>query len=265
MLELPEISTGWIGSPLVLIVERLRAAGCVFAEDEARLLTAAARSPDELAELVERRVSGVPLEYVLGWVKFCGLHLAIAEGVFVPRRRSELMVHEAVSRARTGAVVVELCCGSAAIATAITVYRPDIEAHAADLDPVAVTCARQNLGAHVHHGDLYAALPAELRGRIDVLVANAPYVPTDALATMPPEARLYEPRLALDGGGDGLDVLRRVIADARDWLGPAGWLLVESSRTQAPAVAERMAAAGLRAELRTDDEIGATVVVGFAV
>jgi release factor glutamine methyltransferase len=244
------------------VVEKLRAAGCVFAEDEARLLTAAAGSADELAASVARRVSGVPLEYVLGWVEFCGLRLAVTDGVFVPRRRSELMAREAVARCVPGGVVVELCCGAGAVASVVAAQRPDAEVHAADLEAVAVACARRNLGVRVYLGDLYAALPAGLRGRVAVLAANAPYVPTEALATMPPEARLYEPRSALDGGPDGLDVLRRIIAAARDWLAPDGHLLVESSRGQAPAVAELMVAARFTPEVRTDDEVGATVVAG---
>ena len=115
-------------------------------------------------------------------------------------------------------VVVDLCCGSGAVGTAIVSEVPGVEVHAADVDPVATACAAQNLGDRggSHTGDLYAALPDDLRGRVDVLVANAPYVPTDAIATMPPEARDHEPRVALDGGGDGLDVQRRIIAEARD-------------------------------------------------
>jgi release factor glutamine methyltransferase len=247
---------------VVTIVERLRAAGCVFAEDEARLLSAAATTPAELDGLVARRISGVPLEYVLGWAEFGGLRIAVSEGVFVPRRRSELLAREAVNRSGPGPVVVELCCGAAAVSTVVAAQKPDAEVHAADIDPGAVECARRNLGERVYAGDLYGALPDELRGRVDVLVANAPYVPTPALATMPPEARLYEPRGALDGGADGLDVLRRVIADAGEWLAPHGALLVESSRAQAPKVAELMTAAGLVADVVIDDDIGGTVVAG---
>ena len=100
--------------------------------------------------------------------------------------------------------------------------RPDITVHAADLDAAAVACARRNLGPRgtVHHGDLYEPLPRELAGRVDVLVANAPYVPTAEIALMPPEARLHEPRVALDGGPDGLDVARRIVADARPLARP---------------------------------------------
>jgi release factor glutamine methyltransferase len=242
------------------LVTRLRAAGCVFAEDEARLLEAAAETPAALEALVARRVSGVPLEHLLGWVEFCGRRIAVAEGVFVPRRRTELLARVAAAAARPGAVVVELCCGAAAVATVLAERVPEAEVHAADVSAAAVACARRNLGARVHQGDLYAALPTSLRGRIDVLVANAPYVPTAALSSMPPEAREHEPRTALDGGSDGLDVLRRVIAAAPTWLAGAGQLFVESSAGQADAVAALLHRVGLVARVVTEQD--ATVVAG---
>lgn len=244
----------------VAIVEELRAAGCVFAEDEARLLTEAAADPDELARLVARRVSGVPLEHVLGWAEFCGMRIHVTDGVFVPRQRSEILVGEAIERARQGGVVVDLCCGSGAFATVVAAHRPDLEVHAADLDPAAVECARRNLGANVHAGDLYAALPADLRGRVDVLIANAPYVPTDRIPEMPVEAREHEPMLALDGGADGLDVLRRVIDGVGEWLAPGGSVIVESSWSQAHELAALMVRAGMQAVVHT--AAGETVVVG---
>jgi len=247
------------------LVARLRVAGCVFAEEEAALLVAEAAGPAELEALVARRVVGEPLEQVLGWASFCGLRIAVEPGVFVPRRRTELLGRQAIGRTRPGAVVVDLCCGSGALGAAIAAAVPDIELHAADLEPAAVRCARRNLpAAAVHEGDLYAALPDPLRGRVDVLMANVPYVPTDAVALMPPEARDHEPRTALDGGADGLDVLRRVADGAPDWLRPGGSLLVETGEEQAPAAAAAFAAAGLAAEVVEDDERGATVVLGTA-
>jgi release factor glutamine methyltransferase len=164
-------------------------------------------------------------------------------------------------------VVLDLCCGCGALGTALGTGLPGIEVHAADVDPAAVACARRNLarvGGHVHRGDLFAPVPPTLRGRVDVLVANVPYVPTAAIALMPPEARDHEPRLALDGGPDGLDVARRVIADAPDWLAPGGSLLFETSEDQAPAAVATVAAAGLAARLVTDDDRGATVVIGVS-
>ncbi|ADI11453.1 HemK family modification methylase [Streptomyces bingchenggensis BCW-1] len=254
--------------PLSAIVTRLRAVGCVFAEDEARLLVTTARTPDELATMVDRRVAGLPLEHVLGWAEFHGLRIAVDHGVFVPRRRTEYLVDQAVGLARPGAVVVDLCCGSGAVGAAlITALGADspIELYAADIEPAAVRCARRNIPAdkgRVYEGDLYEPLPAALRGRVDVLVANAPYVPTDAIRLLPPEARDHEPRVALDGGADGLDVQRRVLAEAAQWLAPDGHLLIETSEGQAPRTADTFARHGLIPRIAGCEELGATVVIG---
>jgi release factor glutamine methyltransferase len=247
------------------IIARLRAAGCVFAEDEARLLSSAADSPDDLEAMVDQRVAGLPLEQILGWAEFCGLRIAIDPGVFVPRQRTEFLVREAAALAGPGALVVDLCCGSGAVGAALAASLGPIELYAVDIDPAAVRCARRNVaaaGGRVFEGDLYEPLPATLRGRVDVLVANVPYVPTDEIGTMPPEARDHEPRVALDGGPDGLDVLRRVAAGAPMWLAPGGHLLIETSRRQAPLAADAMARHGLTARVADSAELGATVVVG---
>lgn len=247
------------------VASRLRAAGCVFAEDEARLLIAAASTPEGLDRLVDQRVSGQPLEYLLGWAEFRGQHIAVDQGVFVPRRRTEYLVQEAARLARPGAVVVDLCCGSGAVGAALAAEVGGIELHAADVDPAAVRCARRNLGpvgGQVHEGDLYSALPDSLRGRVDVLVANAPYVPTQSIGMMPPEARLHEPRVALDGGSDGLDVQRRIVGEATLWLAPGGRLLIETSVRQAPTTAALLRDAGLSARTFQCEEFDATVVLG---
>jgi release factor glutamine methyltransferase len=245
------------------VVARLRAAGCVFAEEEAALLAGAAGSPERLELLVARRAAGEPLEQVLGWAGFCGLRIAVEPGVFVPRRRTELLARQAIALARPGAVVLDLCCGSGALGAAVAAAVPGIELHAADVEPAAVRCARRNLPtAQVHEGDLFEPVPARLRGRVDVLVANVPYVPTGEVALMPPEARDHEPRRALDGGADGLDVLRRVAAEAPHWLAPGGSLLTETGARQAAAAAAVLTAAGLDARTAGDDDLGATVVTG---
>jgi release factor glutamine methyltransferase len=245
------------------VVARLRAAGCVFAEDEARLLLAEAGSAAGLEALVRRRVAGEPLEHLLGWAEFCGLRITVAPGVFVPRRRTEFLVEQAAVPAPPRAVVVDLCCGSGAVAAALTGRLDRPEVHASDVDPAAVACARHNLpGGTVYTGDLFDALPTALRGRVDVLVANVPYVPSDAIGLMPPEAREHEPRTALDGGTDGLDVARRVVAGAAAWLAPAGSLLFEVGEAQVPAATQIVTAAGLVPRVAADEETGATVVIG---
>jgi release factor glutamine methyltransferase len=248
------------------VIIRLRAAGCVFAEDEARLLISAARTPAELDAMVARRTAGLPLEQVLGWAEFCGLRIAVAPGVFVPRRRTEFLVRQAAELARPGAVIVDLCCGAGAIGAALAAAVPRAEVHAADVDPAAVRCARQNLpGGRVYSGDLYEPLPAGLRGRVEILAANVPYVPTREIGFLPPEAREHEPRAALDGGADGLDVLRQVAAGAAGWLAPGGSLLSEISQDQIPAAGAALAAAGLTARVAASPDLEATVIIGRCV
>lgn len=246
------------------IVARLRAAGCVFAEDEARLIAEAASSPEELEDLVAKRVSGLPLEPLIGWAEFCGLRIRVAPGVFVPRHRTEFLVEQALALAAPDAVVLDLCCGAGAIGAAIASrVGAGVELVACDVEPAAVLCARENIepAGRVYEGDLYDALPASLCGRVDVLAVNAPYVPTDAIALMPPEARLYEPAVALDGGGDGLDVQRRVAAGAGEWLAPGGSLLIETSGEQAPETAALFEREGLSVRIATSDEYDTTVVI----
>ncbi|MGW2565982.1 putative protein N(5)-glutamine methyltransferase [Streptomyces sp. NPDC001537] len=247
------------------VVATLRAAGCVFAEDEAELILAAARTPEELAALVDRRARGLPLELVVGWAGFHGLRIAVEPGVFVPRRRTEFLVEQALAQAPDASVVVDLCCGSGAVGTALATALGQVELHAADIDPAAVRCARRNVGAvggRVHEGDLFEALPGELRGRIDILAANVPYVPTGEVGLLPAEAREHEPLVALDGGADGLDVLRRVAAEASRWLAPGGCLLVETSERQAAAAVDAFTTGGLRVRLAASEELYAHVVIG---
>ncbi|MGI8523514.1 MAG: putative protein N(5)-glutamine methyltransferase [Nocardioides sp.] len=243
------------------LVAALRSAGCVYAEKEAALLLQESGSEAELLTMLARRMRGEPLEQVVGWAEFCGLRIALEPGVFVPRRRSELLVRLAV--AAGPGLVVDLCCGAGALGAAVADRLREAEVYGADCDPDAVRAARRNLPPRqVHEGDLYDALPDDLRGRIDGLVVNAPYVPSDEIATMPPEARDHEHRVALDGGPDGLDVQRRVAAGARDWLRPDGLLLLETGRAQAEATCAILAEAGLSASVETDDEIAATVAIG---
>jgi release factor glutamine methyltransferase len=256
--------------PESVVVTRLRAAGCVFAEDEAHLLIATATTLADLSAMVDRRAAGEPLEHVLGWAEFCGLRIAVDPGVFVPRRRTEFLVSQAVVLARQTAtqprtVIVDLCCGSGALGVALATALGDAELYAADLDPVAVRCARRNVaavGGQVFQGDLYRPLPATLRGRTGILLANAPYVPTGEVALLPPEARFHESRLSLDGGADGLGILRRVAQAAPQWLAPGGHLLSETSERQASALTEAMALAGLITQVVRSEELNATVVIG---
>ncbi|MFH0517920.1 putative protein N(5)-glutamine methyltransferase [Streptomyces sp. M41] len=267
---MPSLSASSPSAPSPLsraaVVTALRTAGCVFAEDEARLILAAARTPEELAAMVDGRVTGLPLELVLGWAEFRGLRITVEPGVFVPRRRTEFLVEQALAHAPDAGVVVDLCCGTGAVGAALAAALGPVELHAADIDPAAVRCARRNVtpfGGQVHEGDLFEALPDGLRGRVAVLAANVPYVPTEEVAFLPAEARDHEPHVALDGGPDGLDVLRRVAAEAPRWLAPGGCLLVETSERQAPTAVETFTRSGLAAHLAFSEEWYAHIVIGL--
>ncbi|MCY0869073.1 MAG: putative protein N(5)-glutamine methyltransferase [Firmicutes bacterium] len=228
------------------------------------MLRASAGNRDELLAMIGQRVAGWPLEYVVGFADFCGLRVALEPGVFVPRRRTEFLVRLAISVAPAdGAVVIDLCCGSGAIGLALTSALAHSRLYACDIDPLAVRCAERNVrrrGA-VLCGDLFAALPVELQGTADVLVVNAPYVPSDELQRLPREARLFEPRVALDGGAQGVQVQMRVIADARGWLAPTGYLLLEAGALQADWLCAQCSAHGLTARVARCEEYEATVLV----
>ncbi len=263
---------------LLGIAEQLRSAGCVFAEEEAQLLLAAMSDPAQIASAVRKRIAGYPLEHILGWAEFCGLQVELDAGVFVPRRRTGLLVNEAASLLSADrmrecldgsepAVVVDLCCGSGAVGAAIASRIAGLELHAADIDPAAVACARRNIGraeGDVHQGDLFEALPPTIKGRISVLAVNAPYVPTSSIDSMPHEAREHEPLWSLDGGADGLDFHRRVAAEANEWLRPGGNLLIETSERQAARTSSILAHAGFAVRTVRSEELDGTVVVGRA-
>ncbi|MDR7246457.1 release factor glutamine methyltransferase [Priestia megaterium] len=247
------------------IINKLRTAGCVFAEDEARLLISEAQTLDTLIGMVEQRATGLPLEHVVGWADFCGMRIKVEQGVFVPRRRTEFLVQQTSALATPGSVIVDLCCGTGAVGVALAKIIGYIELYATDIDPASVRCAYHNttfIGGNVYEGDLYHPLPSALHNRVDILVANAPYVPTESIELLPQEARKYEIRAALDGGEKGLDVQRRVAAEAPIWLAPGGHLLVETSQKQALQTAEIFAENGLIPKVANCVELDATVVIG---
>ena len=249
------------------VIGRLRAAGCVFAEDEAAVLSAAAPDEATLEDLVRRRCAGEPLEQVVGYADFAGVRVRLRPGVFVPRVRSELLVREGVEAARAKArpVVVDLCCGSGALGLAVRAQLPGIDLYAADVEPVAVACARENFGSdaeRVFAGDLFTPLPARLAGAVDVLLANVPYVASRHIALLPAEARDHEPRTALDGGDDGLDIFRAVLAAAPRWLSAGGVVLSEITEAQRETAVAVVRSCGLRPGVSYDDDLEATVISG---
>lgn len=250
-------------TPPDTLVVRLRAAGCVLAEEEAALLAEAATDA-RLELLVARREAGEPLEHVLGWAAFAGLRVHVDPGVFVPRRSSELLVEAAlrVLEGRSRPAAVDLCCGSGAVGAALLARRPEAVVHATDADPVAVACARRNLPpGQVHEGDLYAALPGALRGRLDVIVCHPPYVPSEQVDLLPREARLHERPASLDGGPDGLEVVRRVLAGVPPWLAPGGALLLQTSEAARAVTLRAAERAGLLAEVEAVEGGGVVLVL----
>jgi release factor glutamine methyltransferase len=269
-----------VGVALGATAARLAAAGCVSAEAEARWLLEEAlgigpgelparrgaplppAAAERLDRMVARRVAGEPLQYVIGWAPFGALRIAVGPGVFVPRPETELVAERAArhlaaararARARAGSpaeapVAVDLCTGSGVIACFLAERVPGARVLATEVDPGALVWARRNLEARrveLLEGDLDEPLPADLEGRVDVLVANVPYVPAGAIPLLPHDVREHEPHLALDGGPDGLDVLRRLVARAPRWLAPGGWLVCEIGDGQGEAVAALFAGAGL--------------------
>ncbi len=266
------------------VVQRLRAAGCVWAQDEARLLRQAARGdPLALDRLVSRRIRGEPLEHVLGWADFAGRRVPVRRGVFVPRARTELLVRAATGLVAPADWVVDLCCGSAAVGLAVATRIP-VRLVAVDIDVRAVAASRAALAQVarpgggprvgpadaarsvrpplVRRGDLFQALPQHLRGRVALVVANAPYVPRARVRLMPRDARLGEPMSALDGGPDGMVVQRRIVRAAPRWLAPGGHLLIESMPAQSAALAAAMDRHGMTARVLADQDLGATAVLG---
>lgn len=211
------------------LVARLRAVGCVFAEDEAAEIRRVHGDDAEAAEtIVAARKAGIPLEQALGVARFAGVEVEVGEGVFVPRLRAETLVDEAVTAAPDARVIVDLGCGSGAIAAALHRRLPLAQVHGVDIDPVALRFAARNGRRHgfeAHLGDWWQALPRTLRGRIDLAVAYLPHVPTARLSGIAGDYRNHQPERAVAGGIDGLDPLRAVVAGMDDWLAPDGLLV----------------------------------------
>ncbi|MFJ3385136.1 MULTISPECIES: putative protein N(5)-glutamine methyltransferase [unclassified Curtobacterium] len=246
------------------LAARLRAAGSVFAEDEADLLLAAGDGePVRLRTLVQRRLAGEPLEYVLGWAAFDGHRIRVTQGVFVPRTRTTVVVEQAARLVQRYDRVVDLCCGAGAVAVALLERVGALDLVASDIDPDAVDVAAENIGDRgiVVQGDLFAPLPERFRGVVDVIAVNAPYVPTEAIATMPAEARDHEHRVALDGGADGLELHRRIALGAGEWLRPGGGVVIEVSVAQSSTSAAAFASAGFVTRIEHDDDVDGTCIV----
>jgi release factor glutamine methyltransferase len=215
------------------VTRRLAEAGSIAAREEAdELIRAAAGDPEVLEDLVSRRTNGEPIAWLTGAVTFCGLELRVAPGVYVPRRQTEPLAWRAATLLPRAGVAVDLCTGAGAIAAVMAAGVPTARVLATEVDHEAAQCARRN-GVEVFEGYLDDPLPRELANRVDVLTAVVPYVPTDSLRLLPRDVQAFEPRLALDGGADGTDLLTEVARRSVAWLRPAGWLLLELGGDQA--------------------------------
>lgn len=206
------------------LVERLAAAGCVAPEEEAGELLTWAAGPAELEAGVRRRERGEPLAWIVGGVDFCGSRVTVEPGVFVPRHQTEQLARQGIDLLRAApGLAVDLCTGSGAVAAVLARHVPAATVVAVDTDRRAVANAEHN-GVDAVCGDLDGPLRS---GSAVLVTAVAPYVPTAELVHLPADAVRWEPRLALDGGADGLDVARRVCAAAGRLLVTGGWLLLE--------------------------------------
>jgi release factor glutamine methyltransferase len=281
--------TRTVGAALSETTARLMAAGCVSAAAEARWLleevldlrpgTVASRRREPLPAsaaralegMVERRVAGEPLQYVVGWAPFGHLRVRVGPGVFVPRPETELVAERAAAHLRLAAerhaeqvAAVDLCTGSGAIAMFVADAVPSARVLATEVDPGALEWAARNLeGTRVEllAGDLDRPLPDELRSRVDLIVTNVPYVPTPAMDLLPRDVREHEPMVSLDGGPDGLDVLRRVVAGAGTWLVPGGWLVAEIGDDQGEPASALLTDAGFADVAVLPDLTGRTRVL----
>jgi release factor glutamine methyltransferase len=227
--------------------------GFVAAEEEAdELLARAAGDTGLLDAMVARRLTGEPLEWIIGKVEFCGLEIRVDPGVYVPRWQTEQLALRAVERLPEHGSAIDLCTGSGAIAATLMARRPSARVVASDLDARAVACARSN-GVDAYEGDLFTPLPAD---RVDVVVGVVPYVPTPDLPLLQRDTLTFESPLSYDGGDRGLDLLRRVVAGAVDFLRPGGALLLELGAGQADALADDLEHLGYGEVVVLRDEEG---------
>jgi release factor glutamine methyltransferase len=226
------------------LVALLASEGFVAAEEEADELLAAAQGDSELLDrLVARRRTGEPLAWITGGVTFCGIAVRVDPGVYVPRWQSELVAARAAARLPPDGAAVDVCTGAGAIAKTLSTRRPAARVVASDLDERAVACARAN-GVEAYQGDLFAPIPRSFEGHVDVVVGAVPYVPTPELPLLQRDTLTFESPRSYDGGPDGTDVLRRVIAESPRYLRHGGALVLELGAGQPAALAGGLARVG---------------------
>lgn len=227
------------------VLQALAEGGCVAPGPEAdALLAASDEGVGPIEKLVARRLSGEPLAWITGWVRFCDVRVLVDRGVFVPRPHTQALARRAASLLPADGIAVDLCTGSGAVAVVLEAAQPRSTVVATDVDPAAIECSRRN-GVRALLGDLDEPLPTWLRERVDVMTAVVPYVPTEYLPFLPRDVLANEPRRALDGGRGGTTMLVRAAEAAARWLTPGGSVLLELGGDQAGEVAATLEAVGL--------------------
>lgn len=222
------------------LVAVLSGVGFVAADDEAvELLACAGDDPGVLALLVDRRMAGEPLAWIVGDTTFCGRQVRVDPGVYVPRWQTEPLARRSVDRLPPSGVAVDVCTGAGAIAMTLGIERPAARIVGTDICERAVACAVSN-GVDARLGDLFAPLPSSMAGRVDLVVGVVPYVPTAELERLPRDTLVFESAVPYDGGTDGTDILRRVLDEARHYLRPGGALLLELGGDQARIVGDEL-------------------------
>ncbi|HEY6469170.1 MAG TPA: HemK family protein methyltransferase [Candidatus Dormibacteraeota bacterium] len=238
------------------LTDLLSREGFLAADEEAEALVARAGGDGALLQaLVDRRLTGEPLAWIIGHATFCDLAVRVDTGVYVPRWLSEPLARRAAARLPDKGMAVDLCTGSGAIAITLAAAHPGARVVASDVDELAVACAISN-GVEAYRGDLFAPLPAVIQGVVDVVVGVVPYVPTPELPLLQRDTFTFEGPLAYDGGADGTAILRRVLDESRRWLRTGGALLLELGGDQAELLAGDLARLGYANVTVLEDEDG---------
>jgi release factor glutamine methyltransferase len=245
-----------VAKDLERVTEVLARSGFVAAHEEAvELLAAAAGDEELLASFVERRLTGEPLAWITGSAPFCGAWIGVDPGVYVPRWQSELIARRAARRLPPDGTAVDLCTGAGAIARMLMRERPGARVVATDVDERAVACAISN-GVDAYLGDLFAPLPPDLEGQVDVVAGVPPYVPTGELPFLQRDTFAFETTLGYDGGPDGLDVVRRILGETPRFLRRGGAIVLELGGDQADVLSDDLARLGYVDVAVVDDEDG---------
>ena len=243
--------------------DKLASAGIVDAKNDAWLLLTMACKIDhtyyyvhmdeemgevqiaEFQSLIDKRSERIPLQYITGEQEFMGLVFHVNSNVLIPRQDTETLVEEALKRARPGMKILDMCTGSGCVLISILKNVPGVDGYGVDISKQALLVAKENaklneVSAEFERSDLFS----NVNGLYDLITSNPPYIPTAEIAALMPEVADFEPLQALDGKEDGLYFYRKIIAEAKEYLNPEGWLLFEIGYDQGQSVSDMMRYAG---------------------